>query len=400
MPNLSSHVKYILARLEQAGHGAYLVGGSVRDFVMGADPKDWDIATDATPERVQRLFSRTVPTGLSHGTVTVLLDGEGMEVTTFRKDGAYLDHRHPEQVAYVTRLEDDLARRDFTMNAMALDVRGKLTDPFGGCRDIEARRIRTVGDPVTRFTEDALRLFRALRFSAQLGFAIDVDTQTAMAETSGLARALSAERIRDEVEKILLSPRPGRIEEVLELGLLALYVGPPGRDAVAFARLCELPCTPISRWAGMAAILAEAEAIADTVTFLQTLRHSNTTSAIAGTASVLAPALPTEPIALKQSLSRYGIAPIHVAAQVAPLFGNQTSLRIFEQLCPSGEPYRMEHLAITGGDLLAIGFTPGPHIGAALSALLERVIVEPELNQREQLLKLAEAFLRGNIRQL
>ncbi|MCL2842061.1 MAG: CCA tRNA nucleotidyltransferase [Oscillospiraceae bacterium] len=398
MPNLPSHVKYILEILEQAGHGAYLVGGPVRDFVMGITPKDWDIATSATPEVVQTLFPRTIPTGIRHGTVTVLVAGDSVEVTTFRQDGAYLDHRRPEQVAYVTRLEDDLARRDFTMNAMALDLRGKRTDPFGGQKDIIAKCIRTVGDPAARFAEDALRLFRALRFSAQLGFAIDADTRAAMTETWGRARTLSAERVRDEVEKVLLSPRPGVMEDVLALGLLSSYVGPLAKDTVPFVQLSALSATSISRWAGAAAILAEAGAIADPVVFLQTLRHSNTTSTIAGTAGTLASALPTDPIALKRLLSRYGSAPVSVAAQVAPLFGNQASSYVLEQIFSSGEPYCVEQLAITGGDLLTIGFTPGPNIGAALSALLEQVIVESSLNQREELLALAKEFLQENTR--
>lgn len=397
MPNLPVYVNYILEILEQAGHGAYLVGGPVRDFVMGTDPKDWDIATAAPPETVQALFPRTVPTGIRHGTVTVLIDNHSVEVTTFRQDGPYLDHRRPAQVAYTVRLEDDLARRDFTMNAMALDLRGNLSDPFGGRCDIAAKRIRTVGDPVHRFTEDALRLFRALRFAAQLGFAIAPDTWAAMVDTSRLSRTLSTQRVRDEIEKILLSPRPGVMEDVLALGLLAAYAGTSKQETVPFARLCELPCTPMSRWAGAAAILAHTGAIAEPVTFLQALRHSNTTSTVAGTAGNLAPTLPAQPIALKRLLARHGAAPVQVAAQVAPLFGNRTSLDVLEQLFASGEPYCIAHLAVTGGDLLTIGATPGPHVGTVLSALLERVIVEPELNQRERLLALAEVFLQEGL---
>ena len=178
--NLPEDVRHIINKLADEGYEAYAVGGCVRDSVIGRVPDDWDITTSARPEDVKRIFRRTVDTGIEHGTVTVMIGREGYEVTTFRIDGEYKDSRHPENVEFTASLKEDLKRRDFTINAMAMDEHGAITDLFGGREDLSRRAIRCVGEPETRFREDALRMLRAYRFAAQLGFSLDAQTQAAI----------------------------------------------------------------------------------------------------------------------------------------------------------------------------------------------------------------------------
>ena len=234
----------ILQTLERAGFEARYVGGCVRDTLLGRPVHDWDIASQALPEDVLRLFPRCVPTGLQHGTVTVLLDGTSAEVTTYRLDGAYHDSRHPDGVRFVRSLADDLARRDFTINAMAMDLSGTITDLFGGREDLARGVIRCVGDAETRFREDALRMLRARRFAAQLGFALEAGTEAAIGRCTGLCAALSRERVREEAEKTLLSDRPTLFGRMLEEGLLAACLAPQRAD---FSALSGLPGGPVDR---------------------------------------------------------------------------------------------------------------------------------------------------------
>ena len=180
-----------------------MAGGCVRDTLMGRRPNDWDVATSAAPEAVQSLFRRTVPTGLRHGTVTVLYGGGRCEVTTYRVEGAYSDHRRPDSVRFTPSLSDDLSRRDFTINAMAMDASGNVTDPFGGREDISRRIVRCVGEPRERFEEDALRMLRAVRFAAKLGFEIEAGTRCAIRRCAPLAASLSAERVAGELSGVL-----------------------------------------------------------------------------------------------------------------------------------------------------------------------------------------------------
>ncbi|MCL2350932.1 MAG: polynucleotide adenylyltransferase [Firmicutes bacterium] len=214
-------VQYILQTLNDSGFAAYAVGGCVRDSLMGKTPKDWDVATSALPGQVARLFSRTFDTGAKHGTVTVVKNGANYEVTTFRLDGEYLDNRRPAAVSFGAALPDDLARRDFTMNAIAYHPREGFVDPFGGREDIGRRLIRGVGDPGTRFREDALRMLRALRFAGQLGFGIERDTYDAIGRNAALLRNISIERIRDEFTKLLASGSPDKLNALAETGILA-----------------------------------------------------------------------------------------------------------------------------------------------------------------------------------
>ena len=203
---IPSPVTALMSRLEQAGFATYLVGGCLRDSLLGNVPTDWDLATAALPQQVQALFSdaRVIETGLQHGTVTVILDGVQMEVTTFRKDGTYADHRRPEQVSFTDHITEDLARRDFTVNAMAYSPARGLSDPFGGQCDLQNKILRAVGDPIRRFEEDALRILRLVRFSATLGFAVEEETAAAAIKQAPLLKYIAQERILQELEKLLM----------------------------------------------------------------------------------------------------------------------------------------------------------------------------------------------------
>ncbi|HVK70665.1 MAG TPA: CCA tRNA nucleotidyltransferase [Polyangium sp.] len=216
----------ICRRLRENGKRGWIVGGCVRDLLRGAPAKDWDVATDARPEEVMRMFRKVIPTGLQHGTVTVVLRGEHYEITTLRGEGAYSDGRRPDAVEFVDDISADLARRDFTVNAIALDpVDGHVIDPFGGERDLDARVVRAVGEPRERFGEDGLRILRAARFSATLGFEIDPDTERAMGEPRSLVtfRRVSAERVRDEWLKSMRAPRPSvAFEAMRRTGVLEI----------------------------------------------------------------------------------------------------------------------------------------------------------------------------------
>ena len=211
----------IIDTLEEAGFEAYAVGGCVRDSILGREPDDWDITTSAKPEEMKRLFPRTVDTGIKHGTVTVLLGGEGFEVTTYRIDGTYEDGRHPSEVTFTSNLKEDLLRRDFTINAMAYNERSGLVDLYGGLADIDKQVIRCVGDAVERFEEDALRMLRAVRFSAQLGYRIDEVTGEAVKALAPNLQKISAERIRVELVKLVTSPHPDYLRTAYELGITA-----------------------------------------------------------------------------------------------------------------------------------------------------------------------------------
>ena len=220
---MPSEVTYIIEVLEKAGYEAYAVGGCVRDSILNRQPDDWDITTSAKPEAIKQLFERTIDTGIAHGTVTVMKNHIGYEVTTYRIDGEYEDGRHPKEVTFTSDLLEDLKRRDFTINAMAYNDRVGLVDAFGGREDIERKKIRCVGDARCRFSEDALRMMRAVRFAAQLGYEIEEETREAIRELSPNLEKISAERIQTELVKLLTSTHPEQFRDCYELGLTAVF---------------------------------------------------------------------------------------------------------------------------------------------------------------------------------
>lgn len=244
--SIPAPVLHCCTTLREAGFDAYPVGGCVRDLLIGRTPGDWDVTTSARPEQVQRLFSHTIPTGIRHGTVTVVEETVPIEVTTFRRESGYGDARHPDAVCFDTDLTGDLARRDFTINAMALDEHGDVIDPFDGQNDLLHRQIRAVGDPLVRFSEDALRILRGVRFAAQLGFSIEPETAHAMKVCAPMVDHVSAERIKTEVEKILLSPDPQWVGMLVELDVLnRFYDDWPSCD---WNELGRVECSGTERW--------------------------------------------------------------------------------------------------------------------------------------------------------
>jgi tRNA nucleotidyltransferase (CCA-adding enzyme) len=424
-------------RLNDAGHGAWLVGGCVRDSLRAqllgpAQPgswraKDWDLATDATPQQVMRSFPRVIPTGVDHGTVTVLLPGMQVEVTTLRSEVGYADGRRPDQVAFVSSIEEDLARRDFTVNAIAFEPRAEaLIDPFCGLDDLRGRRLRAVGDPARRFAEDGLRVLRAARFVATLEFELDTATASAIRPSLATYRQVSAERIRDEWNKALGAREPSRAFAIMyEHGLLAVSApelaalgahsaGAEDQLRLALRRTDRCPARLELRLAALLRELgpsaASSAALSDAL--LVRLRYSNAERKAVGRALAFRE-LPLDPepsdVELRRwlrdvgagyvdlctleraDLSARGQAPgADASAQGARL----ARLERLEQRAAAQLERKpalsLSELAIDGKSLMAeLAVPPGPEIGKLLAALLDQVIEQPEANTRESLLERA-----------
>ena len=383
------YVRQVLRGLQARGHVAYLVGGCVRDMALGVRPHDWDICTGALPEQVMAVFPGALPTGLKHGTVTVRINSRSVEVTTFRSEENYADHRHPETVRFVGELTTDLSRRDFTINAMALSPDGLLMDPFGGLTDLEHRCIRCVGSPELRFEEDALRMFRALRFSARLDFTIEEATLAAIEKKAHLASALAAERIRDEVEKTLLTPRPETVGMMQHLGLLDVFLCARADALPELKLLTKLPRKALDRWMALCVILRRRGLISSVEDFLTALRlDSRTIRCCTDGAALLEGRKPRGAPEWKRLLRRWGVDTVSCAARCRDALDGGSSSRELKSVLKSGECFSMKHLAVSGDDLTALGLK-GRELGEMLNFLLDYVIEYPENNRRELLLSLA-----------
>ena len=383
------YVRQVLRSLQARGHVAYLVGGCVRDMALGVRPHDWDICTGALPEQVMEVFPGALPTGLTHGTVTVRINSRSVEVTTFRSEENYADHRHPETVRFVGELTTDLSRRDFTINAMALSPDGLIMDPFGGLTDLEHRCIRCVGSPELRFEEDALRMFRALRFSARLDFTIEEATLAAIGKKAHLASALAAERIRDEVEKTLLTPRPETVGLMQHLGLLDVFLCARADALPELKLLTKLPRKALDRWMALCVILRRRGLISSVEDFLTALRlDSRTIRCCTDGAALLEGRKPRGAPEWKRILRRWGVDTVSCAARCRDALDGGSSSRELKSVLKSGECFSMKHLAVSGDDLTALGLK-GRELGEMLNFLLDYVIEYPENNRRELLLSLA-----------
>ncbi len=378
---IPKNVEYILSRLEEAGHRAYIVGGCVRDSLMGRIPEDWDVTCSALPEETMAVFGElALPTGLKHGTVTVK-HGGNVEVTTFRADGQYSDHRRPDSVRFVNRLEDDLARRDFTMNAIAMDRQGRLADPFGGQVDIISKAVRCVGKAEERFEEDALRMFRALRFSSKLGFEIERDTLEAIYKKAHLAESLAVERIETELSKMLMHSCGKELEILFSCGLMERFCPKTELDLSAIEKL---PAQRSLRYAGLCALLEDAGLI-NAGHFLSLLRCDRHT--VQSCERALGCIYPESPVQWKKLLYAIGEDACFCAAAAAFVRGIGDSFSTLQEVLNSGQCCSMAQLAVGGNELAALGLK-GKDIGLALEKLLIHVIEHPEDNQRETLLKL------------
>lgn len=427
-------VNKIIKRLQEHGYDAYAVGGCVRDSLLGRIPADWDITTSAKPMEVKALFKRTVDTGLQHGTVTVLLDKEGFEVTTYRIDGEYEDSRHPKEVIFTGKLEEDLKRRDFTINAMAYNDREGLVDVFGGARDLKQKIIRCVGEPGERFTEDALRILRAVRFSAQLGFMIEEDTAKAAGELAHTLKKISAERIHTELVKLLLSPHPAYLRTAWELGITKVVLSEfdammktpqknphhcysvgehtlKALETVPEERILRLALlfhdmgkpekrstdeTGIDHFYGHQKVSAE---IARKV--MRRLRFDNDTLDKV-TKLVLWHECPWEcnGYSVRKVLCRIGpqLFELLLNMRRADVLAQSTyrreekleklrqSRELYEEVMERGDCISLKDLAVSGRDLIEAGMKPGKELGETLERLLELVLREPEKNTKEYLL--------------
>lgn len=371
------YVIHILNTLERSGYEARLVGGCVRDTLLHRRPNDWDVATAAAPEAVTELFERTVPTGIRHGTVTVLYGGSACEVTTYRVEGSYSDHRRPDSVRFTSRLEEDLSRRDFTINAMAMDASLAITDPFGGREDLSRRLIRCVGDARERFTEDSLRMLRAVRFAAQLDFALDSAALEAIAGCAPLCSALSPERVAAELRAVLASRDPDMVWLMADLGLLNAWLTPRKGERTHLGALPRC-----ARLAHFCSDLSRCGSITSTDTFLRSLRMDTRS---VKTCSAAAEILASGSRDYKRLLRDYG--------EGAVLAAYPKSRRL-RAVLRSGECWSLASLAITGGELAALGYA-GRELGEELRRLLEHVIDCPEDNWPEILCKLASERIEG-----
>ena len=410
-------VRMILDRLKEGGFEAFIVGGCVRDAILGKEPKDWDITTSALPEQVKSLFSNTADTGIQHGTVMVLYKGTGYEVTTYRIDGEYKDGRHPEQVTFTRSLEEDLKRRDFTINAFAYDPETGITDLFDGLSDIKSRLIRCVGDPDARFDEDALRIMRAIRFSAQLSFRIEKNTEEAIRRHAERLSFVSMERIRVEFEKTLLSDNPEKVDQYKTMGM--------GPFLIPEQQLLEKCFDPDFSMLYREARGSQEHKRVLRLSFffgnlspeeirrvLRKMKYDNKT--ISHVSSIIKNKdrnIPADKREIRRILRETGEEIFDYVLEYREaeikVFGRslekEAELKALSkvreakaEIIRAGEPFSLSALAVNGADLIEKGFPKGKEIGIVLDSLLEKVIETPSLNEQETLLQIAEQMKSGS----
>ena len=443
--HIPTGARKIIARLEQHGYEAYIVGGCVRDSLMGKSPSDWDICTSARAEEMMALFEdkRVIPTGIQHGTLTILAEDGAYEVTTFRIDGEYLDHRHPKSVAFTRELAEDLSRRDFTINAMAWHPERGLIDLFGGVEDLRDRLVRAVGDPVQRFNEDGLRMLRMVRFATVLDFDYDPATYDAVRKQGHLLQYISKERIQVELNRILLAAHPARgLEDLYTLGMYP-YIIPMMCHTVGFAQRgghhfldvfehsllavgviapeLVLRLTMLLHDIGKPFVWDSSESLSydrfdDHAAvsaklagkILRDLKYDNATrkdvvELIAHHNDILLP----DPVNVRRALARLGevqtrrLVQVKVADLIAhDLAGEREKILalfaeisdVIDEVVARGDCTSVKALAIGGQDMMALGLS-GRAIGQMLNAALELVLEKPEMNTRETLLN----WVRGNL---
>lgn len=435
---LPREVKSIISALEGGGYSAYAVGGCIRDALLNREPKDWDITTDATPDEIKKIFPVTIDTGIEHGTVTVRLHGESFEVTTFRTDGEYLDGRHPKEVNFVRDLKEDLRRRDFTINALAYNDKTGVVDEFGGLTDLQNGIIRSVDDPLKRFSEDALRMMRGVRFSAQLGFEIEEKTKDAICKLAPTISKVSVERICDELLKTIMSERPEAMESLYALGLSKVFL--PEWDlmmetpqntkhhigSVGFHTILVMKNVPATKSLRLSALLHDVakplskktdangndhfaghpqlgEELARKI--MHRLKLDNDTI---DRVSRLVKYHDDRPAPSRRNVRRminrigrdymedlFLLRQGDLAGQSDYKRDEKVALednlkRLYEEIRDTGECTDLSMLDIKGKDVIDTGIEPGPEIGKILKALLERVLASPELNRRELLLDMVK----------
>ncbi len=439
---LPKEVKRIISILDKEGYEAFAVGGCVRDSILNRNPDDWDITTSAKPEDVKRIFNRTFDTGIEHGTVTVRMSGQSFEVTTYRIEGEYKDSRHPESVEFTSNLKEDLKRRDFTINAMAYNDQVGLVDEFGGIKDLENKVIRCVGNPKERFGEDALRILRAVRFAAQLGFGIDKETEEAMKKLAPNLKNISAERIQTELEKLLMSDNPGMFLKVYELGITKVIL--PEFDRlmeqeqislyhdynVGIHTIKVLENTRkdrVLRWTALLHDITKPDEksvdeegqyhfknhpdsgaeVAKSI--MKRLKMDNKTIRTVYHVILHHDDRPysLDPESIRRNVHKIGkdYYNYFLAFLYADYMGKSEYARKvgfpmlkyckeqFEEIKKKGYATSIKELDITGKDLIDMGAEPGERIGELLEELLDMVLTDPELNVHEKLIKIVQKLL-------
>lgn len=402
------YVKNCIDRLAESGFSAYAVGGAVRDSLLGREPYDWDVATDALPEEVMNIFSdrRVIPTGIRHGTVTVLFDGGGIEITTFRIDGEYADFRHPSGVSFSKSIGDDLSRRDFTVNAIAFSEREGIIDPYGGISDLEARLLRTVGDAQTRFCEDALRILRAFRFCASLEFEIEEKTYAAACRCAKLLRGIARERIGAELERTLSSPGAARALSLMRDGGVLAEIFPETSISLSDETILSLNLAEPRFTGARTALLLESLSREEAESLLESLRLSNAKKKfvlrLCGVKKFLSECADEAcEVRARRFLHLYGdIADEAVALLPALLSEDEDEAlsRAISDEKNARTALSVRDLRVSGKELAALCDELGAlhsEIGALNEALLELVLVDPSKNEREELLKISKKLLNG-----
>lgn len=428
-------VNSIITTLTAAGHEAYAVGGCIRDAILEREPADWDITTSASPQEVKALFPRTIDTGIQHGTVTVMLGKEGFEVTTYRVDGEYEDGRHPKEVQFTKSLLEDLKRRDFTINAMAYNEEMGLVDAFDGIGDLQRGIIRCVGDAKERFTEDALRMLRAVRFSAQLGFVLEEKTKQAIKELCENLAKVSAERIQVELVKLLISAHPEKLLDAWETGMTRIFLpefdtcmaceqnNPHHIASVGMHTIFSIQNIEANKVLRLTMLLHDfgkpakkstdesgidhfyghpklSEELAGKI--LRRLKFDNDTIRQVKSLVLCHDCHPQKtPASIRRAANRIGaeLFPLYLKVQRADILAQNPSTHkekladlemvemLYQKILEEQNCFTLKQLAVTGKDLIAQGILAGPRIGEILSQLLDRVIEEPEKNQKEWLLQ-------------
>lgn len=410
----------IMNRLMEYGYEAYAVGGCVRDRILDRIPGDWDITTSAKPEEVKALFQRTIDTGIEHGTVTVMIGKEGYEVTTYRIDGEYEDNRHPKSVEFTSNLIEDLKRRDFTINAMAYNPTTGIVDAFHGLEDLKEGIIRCVGTAENRFTEDALRILRAIRFAGQLGFTIEEETKRAIQKKVPLLRNISAERIRTELNKLIVSKHPELLIEAYELGITKIIL--PEFDSFTKKERNQVirAISQVNQLIKDGAVCSEKnhvvlcysmllcylpDAVTQTKEVLKRLKFDNyTIDTAVHLVKHRKDAVITTEIGVRRQSSQIGVEymPLYFLMKRADILARQgveqgqqlyetaQLEKLFQEMIHAGYAVTLKELAVDGKTLIELGFQPGKQLGEILKELLEVVIEEPSYNEKDKLIAYVE----------
>ncbi len=407
--NLPDDVRRIINTIEDNGYEAYAVGGCVRDSILGRNPDDWDITTSARPEQIKSFFKKTIDTGIKHGTVTVMMNHTGYEVTTYRIDGEYKDGRHPESVEFSAKLVDDLKRRDFTINAMAYNESNGFVDEFNGIEDLNNHVIRCVGNPIERFSEDALRMMRAIRFSAQLGFDIDGKTYAAIVELAPAIRQVSMERVQVELAKTIMSDNPFYVKQYEQTGLLRenlsymdeILSGKLVKNAMAMLKYA--PKSTVLRYAAIFNMGEPDRVKAE----LKALKLDNyTVDTVTKLVAYSKDTIEENEPAVREAVHKYGKellalmfeneeARINTKEEIVGISLSSQRLhlnrikKMYEDIISRGDCISVKDLDITGNDLMEYGLS-GVQIGKTLNELLHIVIENPKLNEKSTLLAMIE----------